>query len=119
VLCPEPFQPDFFNNVAAVASVLIFAKVVSHRSRNRETQRSELQPLRAFFHGLGVMAAVVAIGAALGATEAQADACILHGFAWGGLVVASMALIGEILIDDVWPHFRPQPPKSVKAPAPL
>ncbi len=97
---PEQSQPDFFNNVAAVASVLIFAKVVSHRLHSRETQTSEQMPLRGFFHGLGVVAAVVAIGAALGATEAQADVCILHFFAWGGLIVAGIAFVGEILIDD-------------------
>ena len=43
--CPRPdFQADFFNNVAAVAIVLIFAKVVAHRMHNGN--RTHAYPLR-------------------------------------------------------------------------
>ena len=103
--CAES-QPDFFNNVAAVASVLVFAKVVAHRSHDRETRTLKPKPWRAFFHGLGVFAAVVAVGVALAATEAQADDYLLHCLAWGGLAIAGLAFVCEIYADDVEPHLK-------------
>ncbi len=101
--CPEPFQPDFFNNVAAVAIVLIFAKVVAHRSRSHNGGPT---PRRAFWHGSAVLASAVAVGAALWATEAASDACIFHWFAWGGLIVAGVVFVVEIVIDDVVPAWK-------------
>ena len=109
--CPQPeFQADFFNNIAAVAMVLIFAKVFAHRSRNTKPQNGQPTPGRANFraccHGLAIAAAVVAVGAALWATEDGRDKCSFHWFAWGGLIVAGVVFVGEIFIDDVWPHLK-------------
>lgn len=105
--CPTPeFQADFFNNVAAVAIVLIFAKVVAHRSRNGKPHTDEPKRWRAFWHVLAVLAAAVAAGAALWATEAGSDACVFHWFAWGGLIVAGAAFVAEIVIDDVVPAWK-------------
>ena len=105
--CPKPeFQADFFNDVAAVAIVLIFAKVVAHRSRNGKPNADEPKRWRAFWHVLGVLAAAAAAGAALWATEAGSDAGVFHWFAWGGLIVAGAAFVAEIVIDDVVPAWK-------------
>jgi hypothetical protein len=102
VACPdESFQPDFFNNVAAVAIVLTFAKVVAHRSRDRESRTVEPSGWRTFYHALAVLAAVLAAGASLWATEKQSDWGLFHWCAWGGLIVAGLVFVGEILHDDV------------------
>jgi hypothetical protein len=49
----EPFQPDFFNNVAAIAIVLTFAKVVSHRSRDHRPCNGESGGWRTFCYFTG------------------------------------------------------------------
>jgi hypothetical protein len=36
------FQADFFNNIAAIAIVLLFAKVVTHRTRKGSSARGSL-----------------------------------------------------------------------------
>jgi hypothetical protein len=111
VSCPDTkFQADFFNNVAAVAMVLIFAKVVTHRSHvadpksKRPTPRGAL--LRACWHTLGVSGAAVAVIAALWATEDGTDKCAFHYTAWVGLGVAGVVFLVEIVIDDVGPPLR-------------
>jgi hypothetical protein len=98
--CPNDFEPDFFNNVAAVAMVLIFAKVVAHRSNKHPG------PGRRFWHGFAVATAVVAAGAALVATERRSDWCLLHWLAGGFLVLAGVTFIVEIMHDDVWPSVK-------------
>jgi steroid 5-alpha reductase family enzyme len=109
VSCPEPqFQADFFNNVAAVAIVLIFAKVVAHRSR-----KGESKTWRRLSHGAAVAAAALATVAALLATEAAKDYRVFHWLAWIGLGVAGTAFVVEILIDDVFPALRrPKPDRT-------
>jgi hypothetical protein len=111
VTCPEAqFQADFFNNVAAVAMVLLFAKVFTHRSRKKKPEFEQPTPwranLRAWNHALAVLGAATAAAAALWATEDGSDNCLFHWFAWGGLLVAVAALVGEILVDDVRPHWK-------------
>ncbi len=100
--CPDQnFQADFFNNVAAIAVVLIFAKVYAHRSRHRGPHDAEPSAPRARFHGLAVTAAAVAAAVALLATEDATDRCIYHLLAGGGLVISGIILVGEILHDDL------------------
>ena len=54
--CPNTaFQPDFFNNAAAIAVVLLFTKVVTHRLRKVRRMRWV-----DWLHGLAVMGSVVA-----------------------------------------------------------
>ena len=94
--CPDPqFQADFFNNVAAVAIVLVFAKVVAHR------KHKEPGVLRASMHGLAVLAAVAAAGIALWVTHTRVDGGGWHWLAGGTLVIAGLVFLGEILLDDV------------------
>ncbi len=108
--CPDPSQPDFFNNVAAVAVVLMFAKVVTHRSRAhahaREPSNDAPSGRRAFFHGLAVVAAVVAAGVAIWATAAPPDGRFWHWFAGGSLLLAGAILLVEVFFDDVRPAWK-------------
>lgn len=98
------------SRIAAVAMVLVFAKVFTHRARKAE--RREQQPsqcrlrVRAVCHGLAVLGAMVAAVAALVATEDAHDRCVYHGFAWGGLAVVIAIFVIEVIVDDVWPHVR-------------
>jgi len=92
------FQPDFFNNVAAVAIVLIFAKVVAHRTQEgRGTCR-----LRR--HVIAVLTAALATFVALLATAVCNDSWPWQLLAGGFLVVAGVIFVGEIYFDDVEPH---------------
>ena len=59
--CPDPGPgADFFNNVAAVAVVLMFAKVVSHRSRKADYNPKWAKRL-AHAHVAAVLLAVAAV----------------------------------------------------------
>ena len=106
--CPTPeFQADFFNDVAAVAIVLIFAKVVAHRSRNGKPHTDEPKRWRAFWHVLAVLAKPQWRQALrCGRRRPVRDACVFHWFAWGGLIVAGAAFVAEIVIDDVVPAWK-------------
>ena len=113
--CPDPqFQADFFNNVAAVAIVLVFAKVVAHRKHD------EPSVPRALLHGLAVLAAVAAAGLALWVTHTRVDSCLWHWLAGGALVVAGLVFFGEILLDDVYPALKRKrcSPKPQQDPTP-
>ena len=111
---PDPnFEADFFTNVAAVAMVLIFAKVYTHRAHTHGAKNGQPTRCRARFrsvcHGLAVLGAAAAAAAALWATEDGTDKPGFHYVAWVGLIVAGIAFVGEILIDDVWPHLTRSP----------
>ena len=69
--CPE-FSPDFYNNVAAVAVVLMFAKVVTHRSRKAH-HGPEWTSILAGFHIVAVLAAIVTVVVCLKATDSGSD----------------------------------------------
>lgn len=97
MFCSTPdYQPDFFNNVAAVAVVLMFTKVVVRRSRRNE--RREHYDLA---HGGAIVAALMAISASLWATETCSQAWILHLLAWLGVGAAGIFLSIDIWRDDV------------------
>jgi hypothetical protein len=92
----DTFQPDFFNNAAAIAVVLLFTKVVTHRSRKG--------PPSGWAEGLHVIAvtgAAVAMGAALWATHEWRTYRVLDDAVWSGLAAAGIALSIDILCEDV------------------
>src|ERR1700757_272464 len=121
-------QLDFFNNVAAIAVVLLFTKIVAHRSREvqpraQSTQRKTL----AAFHVIAVLSAAVAAGASLIATDWQsATTCFRTAFrsvAWSGVAAASIILVVDVIIDAVHGARRPSMADSAASsrefPAPL
>ena len=63
-MCDSSFSADFFNNVAAVAVVLIFTKVLTHRSRKAKNAANDT-PLLSQLHVGAVVLAVVAVGISL------------------------------------------------------
>jgi hypothetical protein len=70
VPCPEPDQgPDFFNNMVAIAVVLMFTKVVSHRSH--KTEKPALRGTLAVLHVLAVFAAAATVGMGVVATDSR------------------------------------------------
>jgi hypothetical protein len=96
--------PDFFNNAASIAVVLLFTKVVSHRSRKapRETQRAKALTA---FHIIAVLSATIAVAASLVATDWQsapdAVCAALRGVAWVGLGFAGVILIVDVIADAI------------------
>jgi hypothetical protein len=95
--CPsDTFQPDFFNNAAAIAVVLLFTKVVAHRSRKGPPSR-----WAEGLHVIAVIGAAVATGAALWATHECSTYRVLDDAVWGGLAAAGIALLIDILCEDV------------------
>ncbi len=99
MLADQQIPNDFFNNVAAVAAVLLFTKVVSHAiHKNRE------HPVGHWLlalHVLNVLGVVVAVGVSLLATfspdQESVSARHLHQFAWGGLVLSGITLIAALI----------------------
>lgn len=92
----DAFQPDFFNNITAVAVVLMFTKVVAHRMHDGDRKRGS-----AVLHVIAVSAAAIAAGTSIVATERSSNWCILHLIVWLGLGTACALLLVEIVIDDV------------------
>jgi|SoimicMinimDraft_17_1059745.scaffolds.fasta_scaffold76948_1 hypothetical protein len=93
--CPE-FSPDFYNNVAAVAVVLMFAKVVTHRSRKAH-HGPEWTSILAGFHIVAVLAAIVTVVVCLKATDSGSDT----DHVWRNTAWVFLALTGGILAIDV------------------
>ena len=91
----QKFQADFFNNVAAVAIVLIFAKVIGHRRLEKSS------PRRRFWHGFAVVAASVAAGAAVLTTAYRPAGFLWHWIAGVSLLLAGIVFVVEVLHDDV------------------
>ncbi len=83
-------QPDFFNNVAAVAVVLIFTKVVSQRLRHNAPESARRV---AAYHVATVISATSAIVIALTATAIHSDAVWLSIAAGVSLGVAGFMFI--------------------------
>ena len=95
--CPSSaFQPDFYNNAAAIAVVLLFTKVVANRLRKGPppwwTQG---------LHVIAVIGAAVAAGSALWATHECSTYRVLDYAVWGGLAAAGVALSIDIFCEDV------------------
>jgi hypothetical protein len=90
--------------------VLIFARVFTHHTHTHDFKNGQPTRCRAGFravcHGLAVLGAAAAVAAALWATEDGTDKPGFHYVAWVGLIVTGIAFVGEILIDDVWPHLK-------------
>jgi cytochrome c biogenesis factor len=89
------FTPDYFNNVAAIAVVLLFTKVVMHRWR----RGSRAHLFLALFHVAAVLAAGAAIVISLWATGTCED--VSHPLAWVFLAFAGLGLLVDILIEEV------------------
>jgi len=96
----KDFQPDFFNNVAAVAIVLILTKVVMHRSR-RGYRGGLLSFVIVLVHVLTVLAAAGAIWISLWATDVCNMDLEWHKNAWYFLGAATALLLIDLMIEDV------------------
>lgn len=83
-------MPDFFNNIAAVAVVIMFTKAVTHRNRRRTPRRPRALSI---CHVVGVCAAVASAVVALVATETGWNSLCFHVLAWATLTVAGAALL--------------------------
>lgn len=94
------FAPDFFNNVAAIAAVLMFTKVVTHRSHEVPPSGRRKQAL-AWVHLAAVAVASITIAASLIATQRKSTWPFLLHVAWVGLVLTGAALIVDILVDEL------------------
>ncbi len=91
------FQPDFFNNIASVAVVLLFTKVVMHRTRRGIAAKGCLATL----HVITLLLAGAAIVISLWATGiCTMDHC-LHQAAWILLAAAGIGLSIDLVIEDV------------------
>jgi hypothetical protein len=97
----EEVSSDFFNNVATIAGVLMFAKVASHGLRKARGKPARTLVF-AILHGVAVVFAIIAITAALIATYRPSVASDADVFAWCGVVVAALALIIDIGIEEFY-----------------
>ena len=88
------FSPDFYNNVAAIAVVLIFTKIVSHGIR-----KVRGKPTGVALHAV-VGRAGVAAGAALIATFFGSHGWCVIILAWAGIVTAAVSLIVDIVLEE-------------------
>jgi hypothetical protein len=117
------FAPDFFNNLAAVSTVLLFAKVFTHRSRkparptvqggsadSKDHERVSLvvivaryvaREAQAVAHVACVVSAGVSLTVALVAVERESDWTGLHMAGWIALVIAGLILIVDLLVEDL------------------
>jgi hypothetical protein len=96
--CPdEKFQADFFNNIAAVAVVLMFTKVVMQRSRQGTGGRRCL----AVVHLATVLFAGLATAFSLWATSECNSEAWLHTTAWVCLAFAAAGLLIDVIAEDL------------------
>jgi hypothetical protein len=105
-MCDSSFSADFFNNVAAVAVVLLFTKVVTHRSRKEESTQQDKRRLAAL-HVVAVLSAAVAVGFSLLATGVCWKDPWIHIAAVSALVITSAILLTDIVIEEFpkcWPR---------------
>jgi hypothetical protein len=89
------FSVDFYNNVAAIAVVLMFTKVVSHGLRRVRGKSPGV-----VLHAVVVGGAIVATAAALVATFIGSHGWCLHIVAWTGIVIAAVGLIVDIVAEE-------------------
>lgn len=98
--CPDP-GPDFFNNVAAVAVVLMFAKVVTHRSRKAD-YASRWTIVLVGLHVLAVLSAVASVAFCLLATDGRSTTgADWRNAAWISLILAGGVLVFDVILDAV------------------
>ncbi|MCW2517021.1 MAG: hypothetical protein JWR11_6063 [Mycobacterium sp.] len=93
------FVADFANNVAAVAVVLLFAKLVTHRSRKLRAEDDPRIWILFAVHVVAVVAAAAAVVLSLAAVYRKCDA--LGDVAWWAAAVAGVILIIDVLIEDM------------------
>jgi uncharacterized membrane protein len=92
------FMADFPNNVAAVAVVLLFAKLVTHRSRKVRAEGDSRVWILFGVHVIAVLAAATSVVLALAAVYERSDELI--DFAWSGAAIAGVILILDVLVED-------------------
>jgi hypothetical protein len=98
------FTADFYNNVAAIAIVLMVTKVLSHRTRKVPRKPKAMRTL-ARVHVLAVAAAATAVAISLAATDFKLTGIGVRITAWTALGIAGGLLILDIVIDEM-PHLR-------------
>lgn len=100
---PPPFEADFFNNVAAIAVVLMFTKVVSHHIR-KVKRGTKWRRRLAVIHTVAVAAALIAATISLIATHCQPGGVGYHIAAWAAWVflgIAGIILLGDHVVDEL------------------
>ena len=95
------FTADFFNNAAAVAVVLVFTKVVTHRSRQAKWGAKGTNTI-AVLHILAVLSAVVTVVVCLRATDNQVETDSgWRTAAWVLLGLAGLILVADDIVDSI------------------
>ena len=96
---PTQFAPDFFNNVAAIAVVLMFAKLVTHRSRRTHRTGAEVKWLL-LLHLACLGAAGVAVVVSMIAVSTESTDEWLQRSGWIAVAVAGLIVIGDVAVED-------------------
>jgi hypothetical protein len=89
------FAADVYNNIAATGVVLLFAKLVTHRSRTKGTTSWLVFAL----HVIVVGAAAVAVASALVITAARSEDQPWLAMAWIGLSISGVVLVCDVLLE--------------------
>jgi uncharacterized membrane protein len=108
-MCDPNFNADFFNNVAAIAVVLIFTKVFTNRSR-KATKPPNHPWLVSLLHVCAVVIAAVAIGISLWATGYRCSNAHREIAAAVILALTAGLLIADIVIEEFSPKWPPRWP---------
>jgi cytosine/uracil/thiamine/allantoin permease len=104
------FTPDFFNSVASVAVVLMFAKFVTHRSRKpRHGRKGTGEVVLIGCHIAAVLAALIATVASLVAVDQQDVSPYWRLAGWWGLAIAGSLLVGDVLVEDFTSYKKHRP----------
>lgn len=109
-MAAPPYQSDFYNNVAAIAVVLMFTKVVGHGLRKGRAKHPHPGMLKTLHIGV-VVGAVIAATVALIATFQGSHWGFSHILAWAALGFTAFCLVSDILIEELdldrrWPLKR-------------
>ena len=91
---------DFFNSTAAICVVVVFAKFVTHRTRNAESN-----PAIAV-HGFCLTLAAIGLVSALIGTETESNWTTLHRLVWVGTLGSTALLLADAGWDDLTKHRR-------------
>jgi hypothetical protein len=89
------YSPEFYNNVAAIAVVFMFTKVVSHGLRKVRGKSTGV-----FLHAAVIGGSLVAVTASLLATFIGSHGWFFYIFAWVGIAVAAFGLAFDIIVEE-------------------
>ncbi|MEU6375931.1 hypothetical protein [Streptomyces sp. NPDC046909] len=94
------FEPDFYNNVVTVAVVLLFTKLVTHRSgKKRATYGGPW--LWWVLHAVSTASAAAAVVVGLVAVHYRDDSFGQRYAAWTLLGVSFAILVIDVLVEDL------------------